>query len=175
MTEARPRMRISIGSLQLAIRAAIAAALSLVVAELLSRDSPIFALMAAVLVTDRSRSETRRLGGLRMLATVVGAICGGLLTLVLPGNPWAVGLGILIAMAISLLLRAPEAAKVAGYTCGIIVYAHGAHPWPYAWYRFLETAIGIGVAWLISFVPKAISTESNGEPVESPRATRDVP
>jgi len=173
--EARPRMWIPIGSLQLAVRAAIAAALSLVVAESLSRDSPIFALMAAVLVTDRSRSETRRLGGLRMLATVVGAICGGLLTLVLPGDPWAVGVGILIAMGITLLMRAPEAAKVAGYTCGIIVYAHGAHPWPYAWYRFLETTIGIGVAWLVSFVPKAISIEGDGEPGGSPRATGDGP
>ena len=59
-----------------------------------------------------------------------------------------------------------DGAKVAGYICGIVVVAHGTHPWSYAVLRFTETVLGIGVAWLISFVPKVIQiveTDSVGD------------
>src|SRR5687767_5196716 len=47
-----------------------------------------------------------------------------------------------------------EGAKIAGYTCGIVIIAFSADPWTYAYYRLVETMLGIGVAWAISMVPK---------------------
>jgi uncharacterized membrane protein YgaE (UPF0421/DUF939 family) len=67
-----------------------------------------------------------------------------------------IGFGILVAMLICLISRVHEGAKVAGYICGIVVVAHGTHPWSYAFLRFTETVLGIGVAWLISFVPRLV-------------------
>ena len=81
-------------------------------------------------------------------------------------SAWAIGLGILVAMLICHVSRVNDGAKVAGYICGIVVVEHGTHPWSYALLRFTETVLGIGVAWLISFVPKVIQideTDSTGE------------
>jgi len=155
-------MKIPVGGIQLALRAAVAAGLSLALAQLFRLEYPIYAMIAAVIVTDLSASQTRKLGLRRLVATVLGAACGAALgPLLLPG-PWAVGLSILVAMVICILLRGQDVAKVVGYICGIVVLEHGANPWSYAFFRFIETVLGIGVAWLISLVPKLIRTDESG-------------
>jgi uncharacterized membrane protein YgaE (UPF0421/DUF939 family) len=152
--------------IQLALRAATAAGLSVALAWFCRFEFPIYALIAAVIVTDFSPERTSKLGLQRLVATVVGAICGATLRLVHEPNAWVIGLSILLAMLICHILRVHEGAKVAGYICGIIMIAHGTHPWSYALLRFTETVLGIGVAWLISFVPRVIrfeETESAGD------------
>jgi hypothetical protein len=54
---------------------------------------------------------------------------------------------------------ARDGAKVAGFICGIIVLDHSPEPWVAAYSRFIETALGVVVAWLISYVPKLIRIE----------------
>jgi len=149
-------LHIPVGTLQLAVRAALATTISLMLGGALHLQYPIYAMLAAVIVTDLAPSRTRKLGLRRLAATVIGAGCGALLSPVLPSSPWAVGLAILAAMLICAVVRTPEGAKVAGYTCGIVVLSHGADPWRYAFFRLTETGLGIVVAWLISLVPKAI-------------------
>jgi len=153
-----------VGGIQLALRASFAAALSLAFARLLALELPIYAMLAAVIVTDLVPEQTRQLGARRLLATVVGAACGGALSSVLAPGPWVVGLGILLAMVVCMLLRVQGAAKVAGYICGIVVLAHGDDRWSYAWLRLLETALGIGVAWLVSLMPKLVDVDGSGPP-----------
>ena len=73
-------------------------------------------------------------------------------------------------MLICHISRVNDGAKVAGYICGIVVVAHGTHPWSYAVLRLTETVLGIAVDWLISFVPKVIQideTDSTGERVDT--------
>lgn len=138
---------------QLAFRAGVAAALSVAIAQLCGLRYPIYSLLAAVIVTDLSPSQTRKLGLRRLVATVLGAACGALLSPVLGPGPWALGLGILIAMQACHLVYVQDAAKVAGYICGIVMLDHSAQVWTYSFYRLIETILGIGVATLISFVP----------------------
>ena len=71
---ARPRSVIP--PLQLAIRAGLAAAVSAEIALRLSLQFPIYAMISAVIVTDLSDAETRRLGWPRLAGTVVGATVG---------------------------------------------------------------------------------------------------
>lgn len=147
---------------QLALRAAAAAASSVAVARLCRFDRPIYALIAAVIVTDLSWSKTSKLGLQRLAATVLGAGCGAALSSLLPASWWAIGLSILIAVSVCQLLRLSEGAKVAGYICGIVMLAHNTQPWSYALSRLAETAIGIGMAWLVSFVPKLVHIDEAG-------------
>jgi uncharacterized membrane protein YgaE (UPF0421/DUF939 family) len=155
-------MKIPVSGIQLALRSALAAGLSLAVAKYCKLEYPIYAMIAAVIVTDLSASQTRKLGLRRLVATVLGAACGATLGPLLPPGPAAVGLSILVAMVICILLRGQDVAKVVGYICGIVVLEHGANPWTYAFFRLIETVLGIGVAWLISLVPKLIRTDESG-------------
>jgi uncharacterized membrane protein YgaE (UPF0421/DUF939 family) len=142
--------------MQLAIRASVLAALSVAIAQVFMLEYPIYAFLAAVIVTDLKPSQSRGLGLRRLVATVVGTICGAAFSPALPPGPWSIGLSVLLAMVIRQLLQAREGAKVADYICGIVVLDHNAEPWLYAFFRLIETALGISVAWSISCLPKLI-------------------
>jgi uncharacterized membrane protein YgaE (UPF0421/DUF939 family) len=152
---------------QLAFRASVAAAVAIAIADFCRLEFPIYALLAAVIVTDLAPSQSRRLAMHRLLATFVGAVCGAALTFVLPPGPIAIGVSILIAMLLCLLLRMPDAAKIAGFICGIVVLEYSAEPWVSAFHRFLETTMGVIVALAVSYVPKLIKIEEPKEQQEA--------
>jgi uncharacterized membrane protein YgaE (UPF0421/DUF939 family) len=141
---------------QLALRSALAAGLSVAIAQLFHLEYPIYAFLAAVIVTDLTPSQSRKLGLHRILATLIGAVCGATLSPLLPPGPWAIAFAILVAMLICQVLGAGDGAKVAGYICGIVVLDHSAEPWHYAFLRSIETTLGVAVAWSVSHVPKLI-------------------
>ena len=148
-------------SVQLSLRAATAAVLSLLLASWFDLRYPIYAFIAAMLVTDLQPATSRRLGLRRLGATVIGACLGATLTGLLPSNAWTVGLGALAAMLASQLLKAEDGARVAGYICGIVLLEHSLEPWTYAFHRFLETALGILAALAISYLPKLIASHTD--------------
>jgi uncharacterized membrane protein YgaE (UPF0421/DUF939 family) len=139
------------------------ATLALIIAQLLKLDYPIFAFIAAVTVTDLRPAQTRDLGLVRVMATFVGALLGATLSPLLPAEAWSVGLSVMIAILVAEVLRAREGGRVAGYICGLIVLDQNIAPWHYATFRFVETVLGVSVAWLISYVPKLIRVEGPGE------------
>lgn len=147
--------QIVIGS-QLALRAAVGGTLAYYLASILNMQHPIYALVATIIVTDFSSSETRRLGLQRLIATGIGATCGVALSVGLQPDPWLIGVGILAAMVLSHICNASAGAKVAGYVCAIIMITSGAEPWVHAWYRVIETVLGVAVGWLLSLVPRII-------------------
>ncbi|HWM41185.1 MAG TPA: FUSC family protein [Burkholderiales bacterium] len=144
--------------MQLSLRVALAAMLALVFARLLHLQHPLYAMIAAVIVTDLSTAETHKLGLRRIAGTVLGGALGALLSLLLPSGVWAIGAGIFGAMFLSHVLRLPEAARVSAYTCAIVLLEHGDGPWFYAFYRTAETLLGIVIAILVSYVPKLFRT-----------------
>jgi uncharacterized membrane protein YgaE (UPF0421/DUF939 family) len=155
--------RRSLSGLQLAVRAAVGASVSYALAQLLGLDHPIFAFTAAVIVTDLKPAQSRELGLRRLGATLVGGVAGAALSMVLPSTPWAIGAGVLGAMLLCDMLGARDGAKIAGYICGLIVLEHNAEPWNDAFYRMIETALGVMVAWAIAYVPKLIPPEQGDE------------
>jgi uncharacterized membrane protein YgaE (UPF0421/DUF939 family) len=149
--------------LQLSLRAGVAAGLAVAIAQFLDLEYPIYALIAAVIVMDLSPSKTRKLAVQRLMGTLLGATVGAALSHLLPSGPLALVVSIAIAMLLSYLVHLQDGAKLAGYTCGLVVFAFGAHPWSYAVYRVAETLLGIGTAVLVSFVPKLMGTSADGE------------
>jgi uncharacterized membrane protein YgaE (UPF0421/DUF939 family) len=144
---------------QLALRASVAAGIAIALAQLLGLRHPLYAFLAAVIVTDLVPSQSRKLALHRLAATAIGAVCGALLTMLLPAGPIAIGLSIMVAMLACQVAQVPDAAKVAGFICGIIVLEHSAEPWLNAFARFVETALGVVVALLVSYLPKLIKLD----------------
>jgi len=143
-------------ALQLSLRAALAAGLALGIAQLLHLEFPLYAMISAVVVTDLDPAQTRKLGLPRVAGTILGATLGAVICVLLHPGAWEVGLGVLLAMLLSHLLKLRDAARVAGYVCGIVIFDFGTDPWSYALYRTIETMIGIALAILISLVPKLL-------------------
>jgi len=150
--------------MQLSTRAAAAAGLAVVAARLLRLEFPLYAMIAAVIVTDLAPKRTRQLALPRLVGTVIGAALGAALS---QSGPPSIGLlvvGVFAAMFLPQVLRVHDAAKLAGYVCGIVLLEHGDGAWTYAVYRLVETVLGIGIAVLVSLVPKLMA---DGKPAES--------
>lgn len=150
-----------IPAFQLAIRAALSAALAVAIAEQLRFASPVYALIGAVIVNDLSPAKTRQLAFQRLAGSVLGAAVGAAISHFLPPSVWTIGLSVLTAMFLSHLLRLQGAAKLTGYLSGIVVLGHGNDAWSYGLYRLIETILGIGMAVLVSFVPKLIPVDES--------------
>lgn len=145
-------------AIQLAVRAGLAAALSVGVARYFGLNL-VQPLITGCLVIDLSPEDTRRLAAKRFAATVLGAVIGASLGMLLPSGPIAVGLGVVAAMIASHLVGLDGAARLAGFVCGICLLQPGDAPWSYAYARLLETALGIAMAVLTSYVPKLMRAE----------------
>ena len=148
---------------QMSLRAAVAAALSVAIAQRLNLQFPIYAMISAVVVTDLKASETWKLGVPRLLGTILGAVLGALTCAFLRPNAWEGGVAIFAAMWMSHLLRLQNSAKLAGFVCGIVVLTFSDHPWEYAANRTIETVLGIAMAMLVSLVPKLLRTNETGQ------------
>ena len=123
------------------------------IATLAGLQYPAFAAIAAVIVTDLSPAETTTQAKRRIIATAIGVIAGVALGHVLPVGIWSVGLSVFLAMVLSAMIGTQDSAKMAGYICGVVVVTDDSMQVTYALFRFVETVIGIGVAYAISRVP----------------------
>lgn len=150
-------------ALQLSLRAAVAATLALALARLLKLQHPPFAMISAVIVTDLQPAETRRLALPRLIGTLLGGVFGAAINSMVTSSLWTIGPSIMIAMFVSHLISLPATAKIAGYVCAITLLDHGDAPWSYAFFRMIETALGIGTAICVSIVPKLIRTNDRKE------------
>ena len=148
-----------VGWLRMPVRAGLAAGLAVAIARLLRLPYPLYALVGAVIVTDLSALQTRRLALRRLVGTVLGAISGAVFHPWLPSAASSLGLGILAAMFLSQVLGL-DTADIAGDLGRLaVMLEHSDDPRSYALYRAVETVLGIGLAVLVSLVPPLVPSD----------------
>jgi uncharacterized membrane protein YgaE (UPF0421/DUF939 family) len=144
------------GTVQLSIRAALAASASVGVAHLLDLPLPMYAMIAAIVVSDLSPERTRRQSLSRIAGTIVGAAVGGAATAWLPPGAASVALAVMLSLSACFLLRVGGGAKISGIVSGLIVLEFSSDPWSFALARLIETLLGVVAAIVVSFVPMLI-------------------
>ncbi|BCM89629.1 hypothetical protein IAD21_01476 [Abditibacteriota bacterium] len=145
------RRRVAEASL-LGIRAALASCAAVAIAQSLNLTYPLYAVVAAVIVTDVSSEKTQQSGVQRLLGTAVGSVSGPLLVLGFGHSLVVVGVAIALLIFLCYVVGYIEAAKLAGYVAGLVVLDHSDAPWAYARDRFVETSLGIVLAIVVSLL-----------------------
>ena len=147
--------------MQLSLRAAVAAAVSVAIARALALPYPLYAMIAAVIVTDVDPVRTRSLALPRLVGTVIGASLGAIASRWLPPGELALGVSVALSMLACHLVGRKDSATLAGYVGGIVLLEHASDPWLYGVGRLAETALGLAVAVAVSLVPKLLETEGD--------------
>jgi uncharacterized membrane protein YgaE (UPF0421/DUF939 family) len=144
--------------LVISIRCALAALGSVEVSRYLGLHYPIYALVAAIMVTEYHGEETRKQSATRFMGNSIGIISGGVLSSLLGSQAWVIGLAAFFMILFCYYFGLAIAAKYSAFVAALTVMDHSDTPWLYGRDRIIETIIGIGFAVLMSLiipVPKA--------------------
>src|SRR5467141_575511 len=135
-------------SLSHALRTAVAATLSVVIARLVGMPEAYWAAIATLVVMQSTLGATLTLSLERIVATAVGASVGALEANFFGANLITFALAIVLIGLLSIAFRLEKTAyRYASITLAIIVLIPRSAPaWTIALHRFLEVSVGIIVA-----------------------------
>lgn len=142
------------------IKTGIAVSLSIIICVALNSRSPVFAAMSAIMAMQTSVSESFTVGANRMLSTFVGAIVGLLFSLLLPQNPFFVGIGVIIVIYICNLKNWHKAVQLAAMVF-IAIALNEESKLTYTFYRIVDTFIGIIVGMFVNYFIFTPNSERN--------------
>ena len=134
------------------LKTGIAVTLSLIVSNLLKIDSPVYAVIAAILVMQPSVSDSWKRGLDRLLGTIMGAIIGIGFINISPGNPILAGLGTIILIVIMNKFNWTEAITIGTVVFISIFISDRTDYINYAYHRTLDTSIGIIIAVIVNYI-----------------------
>ena len=135
-------------SIMHAIRTAVAATASVIIARLVQMPEAYWAAIATLVVMQSTLGATLTLSIERIVATAVGASVGALEANFFGASLVAFALAIVLLGLLSIAFRLEKTAyRYASITLAIIVLIpRSAAPWTIALHRFLEVSVGIVVA-----------------------------
>jgi uncharacterized membrane protein YgaE (UPF0421/DUF939 family) len=142
----------------------VAAGLSMAVATALGVTDPYWSPITTIIVTQSGVVDSWLISRRRLLGTLLGVILGALQVLLLPRSVFSYGLAILLLGLVCGFCRIHQSAyRFGGIALTIVIAAApGDAVWRVALFRFVDVAIGIGVALAITRLwPEAVPP---GEP-----------
>ena len=140
--------RVNLSALSHALRTAVAATLSVVIARLVGMPEAYWAAIATLVVMQSTLGATLTLSIERIVATAVGASLGAIESNYFGTNLIAFAVAIFLLGILSFAFRLEKTAyRYASITLAIIVLIPRSAPaWIIALHRFLEVSVGIVVA-----------------------------
>jgi uncharacterized membrane protein YccC len=134
-----------------ASRNAVAAIVSLTLARLLKLPEAYWAAITTLIVMQSTLGAAWTVSWQRLAGTALGAIAGALLTPHFGASALAFGIGVFAMGVLLVLLHLEQAYRFANITLAIIMLINRVQPaWDIALHRFLEVAVGIAIALLIT-------------------------
>jgi uncharacterized membrane protein YccC len=136
-----------------AAKVALAAAIATIIAQVLHLQNPWFATLAAIVAMEVTIRASLKSARNALLGAGVGALAGLAMAVVAKEQWWAVAVLVLAAFVVFGLLRMEAAGRQAALVASVIVLVPervDMSTGQFAWIRFAETAIGIGVALAVN-------------------------
>lgn len=141
------------------IKTAMAVSLCMILFQLINRDNPFFACIAAVFCMKDTVSSSVSMGKSRIIGTMIGGLLGiiviyisDLFPVLYTLTPLVTGIGIVIAIYICTIIKRPASVIISCIVfIGIMInYATQIDSYYYAVSRSIDTAIGIIIAIFIN-------------------------
>jgi uncharacterized membrane protein YccC len=134
-----------------AIKTAVAGVISLYITDLFHLPQGYWAAITALIVMQSNVGATLNASRTRLAGTAVGAVVGGLFAATFGMNMLGFALAVSIAFFVCDLLHLADSQRLATVTVAIIILiGHTASAWIIALHRFIEVALGILVALVVS-------------------------
>lgn len=134
------------------IKTSMAVAITLLICEQIGISNPFFAAIAAIIAMEASISATLNTVKDRFYGTVLGAVLALTFSLIMPINWFTMGLGILVVIYTCNLFKWVGAIKISTivFIAILLGYEAGSR-WEYAFFRILDTTIGLVIGTLINY------------------------
>jgi uncharacterized membrane protein YgaE (UPF0421/DUF939 family) len=147
------------------VRTALAAVTSVLVAGLFRLPEAYWAPITTLVITQSSLGAALKVSRERLVGTAMGAVVGAIAASYFGGHVLVFGAGVFVLGLLSAVVRSDRSAyRFAGVALAIVVLVpRTAPPGQIAFHRFVEVAIGIGVALLLAVVWPEIDSSPAGK------------
>ncbi|GAB6108100.1 FUSC family protein [Fusibacter bizertensis] len=133
------------------IKTGIAVTITLLICELLKVTNPFYAAIAAIFAMESSIEATFVVVRDRMYGTVLGALVALLFVSFFPVNPLTIGVGIIVVIYICNLFKWQGTIKITTIVfLAISLGVHGGDNVSYAFFRTIDTFIGLSISALVN-------------------------
>ncbi|MFB3814258.1 MAG: aromatic acid exporter family protein [Terriglobales bacterium] len=146
--------------LKLPLKTALAAALAMLLYQVLDLRHGYWAVISAIIVMQSNLGRSMQAAGNRLVGTAIGAAVGTAIVWTAGTNVAAVFIAVAITLWICLLAKLPDAMRLAGLTAAIVMLIREETPWQAGLARFADVALGVVVALAVSILwPSRASTD----------------
>jgi uncharacterized membrane protein YccC len=145
--------RFTTGHLSHAVKTGVAAVVCLYVATLFKLPQGSWAAISAMIVLQSNVGATVNASLNRFAGTAIGAVLGGLCVMLWGQHVWAFGAAATLTVWSCTSLGLRDSSRLASATVALVMLTSSAgSPWVVALHRFLEVALGILVALLMTLL-----------------------
>ena len=134
------------------LRTGTAAAFSYLAYRAFQLPHGYWAVISAVIVMQSNLGRSISAGTNRLLGTAIGALVGAVVFRIAALNVYGVFLAIALTMAICSIRPLQQSQRLAGVTAAIVMLVGEGSAWRAGFSRFVDVALGILVALLVSFL-----------------------
>lgn len=147
----------------MAAKMGIAASLSFLIGhwfyELIEHPSTfvsgLWCVMASIVVMQSRLGGTYKAVWSRFLGILVGSVAGGLFITTMGEGAISICIGVFFTVALCSLLNLADSIRIAGLSTALIIVSAmarpGVDPWDFAFFRFIDSCIGLVVALCVSY------------------------
>ncbi|HBA03590.1 MULTISPECIES: aromatic acid exporter family protein [unclassified Clostridium] len=135
------------------IKTALAAVISVIVAELFHLQSPFFVVTGALISMETTVKKGINAGIARVLGTIMGGIIGIITVLIDPGNIFLLFLGMVLLITLLNILKWQDSISMACVVfCVIMITMTSENIVLYAFQRTVDTIVGIVISIIINYI-----------------------